>query len=1008
MNTSIPSDPCPCGSGQLSSQCCRVAGGEAQTPASIPETLQLAWRHHEAGRLAEAGTLYRAILAAEPDHISTMRSLGVLASSQRDHETAIELINKAIASDPNYALCHMNLGEAYASKAQMSAKAEQDEEKQKAIESYRKAIELNPKLIRAREKLGVLLLIDEDNRAAIDVFEELREQDPENLAAWQNLGLLWARVGEFEKAVSCGKRAVELDPTNPAVYSNLANVLIKQEKYEEALENCHRALEIDRDNYAALISSGNALAAMKRFDEAIDACKRAIALKPHMSEPYGNLTNFLGRVRRTDESVTWLRQMLSLMPDNYSLYDTMLFLQHYDESLPILENKAVAKAYGHAVMAGCTPYLHAAPSAAERARRPLRVGFVSGDLRSHPVGYFMESVFGHLDHARVQPVVYSTVRGEDGVTERIRQRVTEWNSLVDMTAKASAEKIHEDRVDILIDLSGHTAKSGLPLFAWKPAPVQATWIGYFATTGMPTMDYFIGDRYTLPEGEEEQMTEKPWRLPDGYLCFSEPADVVEVGPLPMLENGHVTFGCFNKLSKVNDAVVALWARLLQRLPDAQLMLKATELNEPYNRDDITARFAAHGIAAERLILEGSTPRKEYFASYHKIDIALDPFPYNGGTTTVEALWMGVPVMVKKGDRFVAHMGEGILNNLGHPEWIAADEDAFIELACSMAADPATLAAHRAALRDEMHASPLYDAPRFTRGLEDAFEQMWQIHCDEAPADPDAAIAQNIEAATECQIAGDFDAAECLYREVLRLRPNDAEVNHNLGVLAIQRGRPTESLHYFRSAVQTEPENEERWEIYIEALLACDRTEGAKRILNQARDRGFELERIRLGARAEKASQLAPEIAALFEQFISTLDALNRNGLHEQALQVARQMLQTFPDDAHAQKAIGIALAKLRRYHEAFAPLARAATLLAGDREVPRVLGEVAALHQARHLAADLLRKGNHAASQRICAQLEAYGWRDHEVEALSREQPDTGPLITVSGASEFDAFDVMA
>jgi predicted O-linked N-acetylglucosamine transferase (SPINDLY family) len=278
-----------------------------------------------------------------------------------------------------------------------------------------------------------------------------------------------------------------------------------------------------------------------------------------------------------------------------------------------------------------------------------------------------------------------------------------------------------------VDLAGHTADNRLPVFAWKPAPVQVAWLGYFASTGVKEIDYIIADPQVLPESEESHFSETPWRLQDCYLCFTPPHHQIEVGVLPALANGYVTFGCFNKLSKMNDAVVALWARVLHAVLDARLLLKAKELHDGAMQQLTRARFAAHGIDPQRLLLEGFTPRAAYLAEYQRVDIALDPFPFPGGTTTVEALWMGVPVLSRRGARFISHAGESLLQTAGLGAWVAQDDDDYIQLAQAYAADLAALAATRAGLREQLVSSPLCDAARFAAHLGAAFNGMWQTY-----------------------------------------------------------------------------------------------------------------------------------------------------------------------------------------------------------------------------------------------------------------------------------------
>lgn len=299
-----------------------------------------------------------------------------------------------------------------------------------------------------------------------------------------------------------------------------------------------------------------------------------------------------------------------------------------------------------------------------------------------------------------------------------------------LSDEALARQIHDDGIDILLDLSGHTANNRLPVFAWKPAPIQAAWLGYFATTGVETIDYLIADPWTLPETEEICFTEKIWRLPETRLCFTPPNVDVPVAPLPALASGHITFGSFNNLAKMNDEVVALWARVLSSVPGSRIFLMAKQLDETAVRQSVIARFATHNINTARLILEVPVPRAEYLAAYHHVDIALDPFPFTGGTTSAEALWMGVPVLTLAGERFLSCQGIGLLMNGGLPEWIAADADDYVVRAVSHAGDLQRLATLRNGLRQQVLASPIFDAPRFARHFEAALRGMWAQWCNQ--------------------------------------------------------------------------------------------------------------------------------------------------------------------------------------------------------------------------------------------------------------------------------------
>jgi protein O-GlcNAc transferase len=310
------------------------------------------------------------------------------------------------------------------------------------------------------------------------------------------------------------------------------------------------------------------------------------------------------------------------------------------------------------------------------------------------------------------------------LTSRIKPYFESWRPIHALTDEAAAQMIHEAGVQVLLDLSGHTGNNRLPVFAWRPAPVQATWLGYFATTGVAEIDYIIGDPQVAPPDEARHFTESVWPLPEIYYCFTPPDIAVNVSRLPALSSGGVTFGCFNNLNKVNDGVVAVWARVLDAVPGSRLLLKAHQLRDPAVCIVIRERFAVHGIVGERLELEPSSPRVDYLRAYDRIDVALDPFPYPGGTTSCEALWMGVPVLTRRGDRFLSHAGETIVHNAGLPDWIAADENDYVAKAACFASDLRQLADMRAVLRDRVLASPVFDAARFARHFETAAWGMW--------------------------------------------------------------------------------------------------------------------------------------------------------------------------------------------------------------------------------------------------------------------------------------------
>ncbi|HVW92926.1 MAG TPA: hypothetical protein VHB74_09985, partial [Devosia sp.] len=412
----------------------------------------------------------------------------------------------------------------------------------------------------------------------------------------------------------------------------------------------------------------------------------------------------------------------------------LVFASNYRADLPPEETVRQARKVGE-ILARTYPARQIFANERDPGRR-LRVGFVSSDFNLHPVSFFLESVLKAIDGREIELFAYSLSTVSDDMTGRLKAIFAQWRDAAQLAPPKFDQQIVEDGIDILIDLTGHT-HSGIPaVFALKSAPVTVSWLGYSGTTGLPTMDYILADEIVAPASEARLFTEQIIRLPNSYLCYTPEPNAPAVSALPALENGHVTFGSFNNINKVSDGTVALWARLLAAVPAAQLALKGAVLRRPEAGDELAARFAAHGIGRERLKLLPYEPEMAgHLGAYAHVDIGLDPFPYNGTTTTCEAMLMGVPVLTLRGDRFIAHVGESLLRSAGLAEWIADDEDQYVAKAVAFAADLPRLARLRAQLRAQLLASPLCDAPRFARDFEAAMREIWRRWCESAPPAP---------------------------------------------------------------------------------------------------------------------------------------------------------------------------------------------------------------------------------------------------------------------------------
>jgi predicted O-linked N-acetylglucosamine transferase (SPINDLY family) len=411
-------------------------------------------------------------------------------------------------------------------------------------------------------------------------------------------------------------------------------------------------------------------------------------------------------------------------------YSNLLYCLCFDRSaFPDIYLKE-ANRLDKQLTARATPY-QTWPKTRLKPHQPLRIGLVSGDLHNHPVSYFLESIIYHLNPEKVQLFAYTTRHIEDELTARIKPYFEQWTDITTLNDITAAQKIHNDGIHILIDLAGHTAFNRLPIFAWKPAPIQVSWLGYFASTGLSFIDYFLADPIAVPESNLKHFSEHVWYLPYTRLCFTPPAADIyqEQTPLPADRNGFITFGCFQSLSKINHKMVSLWANILQECPNSKLMFKNNQLKDRAAKQELIDKLIVCQITMDRVIFAGGSPREAYLSTYGLVDFMLDTSPYPGGTTTCEALWMGVPTLTLTGDTLLEKQGMGMLTCVGLQDWVAYNEDDYTLKAITHAKNINNLRQLRLQLRETMKKSPLVDATRFAKHLESVLEQMWTARDD---------------------------------------------------------------------------------------------------------------------------------------------------------------------------------------------------------------------------------------------------------------------------------------
>ena len=542
--------------------------------------------------------------------------------------------------------------------------------------------------------------------------------------SYNNLGLLLQEAGELEQAEASFLTATRRRPDLAEAHANLGRLCHATGRVAEAEASLRTVLRIRPQ----LAEAHNTLAAVLldrgRLPDVEASCRTAIALKTDYVDAHTTLGAILGGAGRLAEAEASFRRALELCPEDAEAHSNLLFSHCYQAHLSPQACLQEARQFGARASARAAQGRYTSWLAAAEPQ-PLRVGLVSGDLRQHPVGHFLDGLLAQLDRSRLEVFAYPTHHHSDALTQRVRAHCAGWTPLYGHGDAQAARLIHADGIHVLIDLSGHTAHNRLPVFAYKPAPVQVSWLGYFATTGVAEIDYLLADPVSVPPAHHGHFSETIWYLPDTRLCFTPPQDAPAVAPLPALANGFVTFGSFQNLAKLNDAVLALWARVLAALPAARLRLQNKQLADAAVRQQLGQRLQDVGIAADRVSMQGSAPREAYLVAHGEVDLILDTFPFPGGTTTCEALWMGVPTLTLAGDRLIGRQGASLLAAAGLREWIAETPAEHVDKALAFARDLPALAALRGRLRAQVLASPLFDAPRFARNLEIALREMWQ-------------------------------------------------------------------------------------------------------------------------------------------------------------------------------------------------------------------------------------------------------------------------------------------
>jgi predicted O-linked N-acetylglucosamine transferase (SPINDLY family) len=714
--------------------------------ATIERALQL----HQAGDLVRAAALYREILQVDPANPEVLHLLGGLALQLGRYDVAARCIQGVLRQRPYDAEAHSNLGNAFQRLGRL----------EEAADCHRNALRLAPGLAEAHSNLGDVLKQLSRLEEAADCYREALRRKPDFAGAHNDLGLVLHELGHIDEAIASYRLALQHRPDFVEPSNNLGNAYLKLGRLEEAIACFRQALQLRPELADLHLNLAVALQSLGRTDEAADCCRHALALRPVSAEIHNNLGNILKRQRKLEEATLCYRRALELRPDfagaRYNLGTTLKDQGEVGEAIALYrETLALAPGFveAHTSLVFCSLYdpkndsaallrearlwneRHAQPLAPSRPNhenepdpnRRLRVGYVSPDFRDHPIANILLPLLANHDRGLVEVHCYAGVANPDHVTDRLRGQADVWRGTAGISDEQLAQRVRDDRIDVLVDLNQHLGGCRLLAFARRPAPVQVTWLGYPGTTGLSAIGYRLTDPHLDPPGETDaDYSERSIRLPDTFWCYDPMSEGdFECNALPALAGAPFTFGSLNNFCKVNADLLARWASVLRAVPGSRLLLLAPVGRA---RDRVLAQMEGNEVDRERIAFVDLQPRQEYLRTYHRIDVCLDPLPYNGHNTSLDAAWMGVPTVTLVGKTIVGRAGWSLLRNLGLPELAARSDDAYVAIAKGLADDLPRLAQLRAGLRVRMAISPLMDGPRFARGVEAAYREMWRDWC----------------------------------------------------------------------------------------------------------------------------------------------------------------------------------------------------------------------------------------------------------------------------------------
>lgn len=704
-----------------------LAPGKAQVHGNLGAVLK------EVGRLEEAEASCRHATKLNPKYAKAYNNLGGILHDLKRLDDAEAAYRHALQINPDYDDAHNNLG------ITLKELGRTDE----AEATYRRALEINPNSAHVLGNLSIIELESGRLSEAESHSRQALELEPSSVEGLNSLGAIMIRSDRLDDAAGLFLRALQIKPDSAVGHSSLGKVFHGLGRVEEAAGSFRRALQIDPSLAVSHVGLAVALNDLGQLAEAEASCRRALEIKPNSGSTHNTLGCILVDLQRQGEAEDCFRHALEIEPDFALANSNLLFLRSMNPSVDRHMHFSDHLQFGNRFEAEFRdqPRHHANSRDPDRC---LRIGFVSADFRNHALARFIEPLFAELSKfSQIGLHAYSNYSVIDDTTRRLRSNFAHWQTVASLTDDEMAERIRGDGIDILVDLSGHTAHNRLLVFARKPSPLQVSWMGYPGTTGLSAMDYFLADRFLLPYGQfDDLFIEKIVRLPAGAPFLPE-QDAPPVGSLPAIENGYLTLGSFNRMTKVGPAVIMLWSQLLRALPSARMLVGG--IPEATGFGSLIEAFAREGVSSDRLEFHERCDMKSYLNLHRRVDICLDTFPYNGGTTTLHALWMGVPTLSLAGNTVAGRSGACLLGHVGLDDFVASDEADFVKKGLSWADNLAELAEIRAGLRSRFQQSAESQPALVAASLELALRTMWQRWCAGQPPESFEVTREDVQA-----------------------------------------------------------------------------------------------------------------------------------------------------------------------------------------------------------------------------------------------------------------------